>query len=70
MTFEQLPLNKKAILIHTENLENRLLEMGINENLEILLEGECICGGTVILNCKFGKFCVRRSEINCDVQLI
>ena len=70
MTFEQLPLKTNALLKNTQNLEQRFQDFGMLENTEIILEAECICGGTVIVNCKYGKFCLRRKEVKCDVLII
>jgi Fe2+ transport system protein FeoA len=58
-----LPLNQKAI-IETCCCDERLQLFGLRPGQEIELIGECVFGGTVIVKCKFGQFCVRRKDIN------
>jgi Fe2+ transport system protein FeoA len=48
--------------------EKRFLELGILPGREIEIVSECPFGGTVVIKTEFGSLCVRRNELNLDLE--
>jgi Fe2+ transport system protein FeoA len=58
----------KTYLLTTCTCDERIQLMGLREGSEIKITEECPFGGTVIVETRFGKFCVRRKEVCAELE--
>lgn len=68
-SFKNCPLNLNLIIEKCDCSEC-VSVMGIRPGEKITITHECIFGGTVIVKNRFGKFCIRRGEIDAQLKEI
>ena len=68
VSFRNLKKNVPAIISECR-CSQRFLELGFLPGAEIEIIGECLLGGTVMIKTKYGIFCVRRSELDLDLNV-
>jgi Fe2+ transport system protein FeoA len=69
VTFRDLKKNKPAVIADCR-CELRFSELGFIPGKEIEIVGECLLGDTVIIRTQSGILCVRRSELDIDLNLV
>ncbi len=69
VSFRNLRKNVPAIISECR-CSQRFLELGFLPGTEIKIIGECLLGGTVIVETKYGTFCARRDELDIDLNVI
>jgi Fe2+ transport system protein FeoA len=67
VSFRNLNKNVPAIISDCR-CGQRFMELGILPGKEIEIVGECPFGGTVVIKTEFGSLCVRRNELNLDLE--
>jgi Fe2+ transport system protein FeoA len=68
VSFRNLKKNVPAVISECR-CSQRFLELGFLPGNKIEIISECLLGGTVIIKTQFGVFCVRRSELDLDLNV-
>jgi Fe2+ transport system protein FeoA len=67
VSFRNLDKNVPAIISNCR-CDKRFMELGILPGKEIEIIEECPFGGTVIINTQSGFLCLRREELDIDLN--